>query len=389
MTLRQFTIRLYLFSFLQWFAPIWAVEKLFMQSRGVSINQIAAIVAIWMVAMFFLEVPTGVLADRYSRRKILVIAAVLCGLYFVGDLFSHTAGAFLFSWLIYAPSMALTSGTLESYVYDVLADHNLEEEFAQVWGRSRAAQSIGMGIAMAIGGWLASHSFESTLLVSIAAMVLLTGSAVLLPEAKPRHHVHEETHWQSIQEGFKSVWSNSSLRLAFWYSLFIVSAITTLDEYWDLYLQGIGVAYFWIGLTSTIVAALVALASLFSHRLKASHLPIIIAGSVLLGVALALVHSPWVAVAAVPLMIGMNAGNLVTENLIQHVAEDHRRATVASICNLGNQLSIVLVILFAFLADRGSIQAGMWTVVGSLSLFLLVVAIERGAANRSALFAGA
>jgi MFS family permease len=373
MSKNSFLTRFYLFSFFQWFAPIWAVEKLFMQSRGVSLPHISLIVTAWLATVLLLEIPTGVFADRYGRRGIIVLSTFLSSLYFLGDLLSHSAAGFLLAWLIYAPSVSLSSGALESYVHDVLSRNDRAIEFNKVWGRSRAITAIGNGIAIGTGGWLASHSFEFTLYISIAAMLLATLSAISLPTIPPTTFSHQESHWQSAREGFRAVFKGQGLLLAALYSLFIVSANTALDEFQDIYLHSIGVPFILIGFIGAAVAGGVAIGGLLSHHLKPRrHIPFLIMFALVLSILLAQIHKPGVAILIIPLVFTMTLGSTLKDVLIQEEAEDHRRATVASVCSFASQFSIILVLAYGYIAGHTSAQQGLVVIAGSLALFLLI-----------------
>ena len=78
---------LYAGAFLQ-NVTLWVpVEKLFMTSIGFTTATIGVMAALYALVVPLLEVPSGVLADRWSRRGVLVVAMVaLAGSVTVGGL---------------------------------------------------------------------------------------------------------------------------------------------------------------------------------------------------------------------------------------------------------------------------------------------------------------
>src|SRR5262245_34134915 len=74
--LRRRLAPLYAATFLQNLALWVPVEKLFMTSIGFNAASIGAMAAVYAVVVPVLEVPSGVLADRWSRRGVLVLASI-------------------------------------------------------------------------------------------------------------------------------------------------------------------------------------------------------------------------------------------------------------------------------------------------------------------------
>ena len=102
---------------------LWVpVEKLFMTELGFDATAVGIMAGVYALVVPLLEVPSGILADRWSRKGVLMsayaalLASVLvCGL--AGDVTTYVIGAGLLG--VY---LALQSGTLESMVYDVLQE---------------------------------------------------------------------------------------------------------------------------------------------------------------------------------------------------------------------------------------------------------------------------
>ncbi len=98
------------------------VEKLFMTQIGFTAASVGLVAAAYAVVTPILEVPTGILADRWSRRGLLIVSAVAlmtCSL--VGGL-SHHVLLYLVSALILGAYFATYSGTVESIVYDAVVE---------------------------------------------------------------------------------------------------------------------------------------------------------------------------------------------------------------------------------------------------------------------------
>jgi MFS family permease len=68
---------LYAAAFFHGFVLWYAIEKLFMHTIGFNDTGIGVMVAAYCAVILLAETPTGILADRWSRKGILVLASVM------------------------------------------------------------------------------------------------------------------------------------------------------------------------------------------------------------------------------------------------------------------------------------------------------------------------
>jgi len=111
---------LYIYKFISSCMPIYAFYTILFIERGQSVTDIAILIALWSAFAIVFEIPAGVLADRWNRRNMLAIAAVLKGLCFVVWFFSYTFFMFALGFIFWAVAGAFTSGTEEGLIYDNL-----------------------------------------------------------------------------------------------------------------------------------------------------------------------------------------------------------------------------------------------------------------------------
>ena len=139
-------------GFLQSFALWVPTEKLFMTELGFDASAVALVAVAYAVVVPALEVPSGVVADRWSRRNVAAVgqAAMLVGLV--------VSGASVGVWMYVAAALflgvylALSSGMVESMVYDTLVDEVGDAAgFERMLGRFRAVESAGL-VASALAG---------------------------------------------------------------------------------------------------------------------------------------------------------------------------------------------------------------------------------------------
>jgi MFS family permease len=137
---------------------LWVpAEKLFMSEIGFDATAVGVMAAAYAAVVPIIEVPSGILADRWSRRGVLIVASTalaLCAL--VGGL-STDVPTYILSALILGVFFAMHSGTLDSIVYDmVLEETGHSDTFEHCLGRVRLTESIALVSGSLLGGWIAS-----------------------------------------------------------------------------------------------------------------------------------------------------------------------------------------------------------------------------------------
>jgi MFS family permease len=155
-SLRRRLMPLYIAVSLQGFLLWVPVEKLFMTEIGFDPASVGVMAAAYAAVVPIIEIPSGILADRWSRRGVLVISslslmqcALIAGL-------SNNVATYILSALVLGVYFAMYSGTMDAVVYDtVLEETGDSDAFEQRVGRVRLVESIALVASSLLGGWLA------------------------------------------------------------------------------------------------------------------------------------------------------------------------------------------------------------------------------------------
>jgi predicted MFS family arabinose efflux permease len=136
---------------------LWVpVEKLFQTQIGFTAASIGVMAALYAAVVPLLEVPSGILADRWSRNGILVVAsAALAASSLLGGL-STGVITYIIAAMILGVYFAMNSGTVDSVVYDVVLEETGTSHGYEKWiGRVRMVESAAFASSALIGGVLA------------------------------------------------------------------------------------------------------------------------------------------------------------------------------------------------------------------------------------------
>ena len=137
---------------------LWVpVEKLFMREIGFTPQTVGLMAAVYAAVVPVLEIPSGILADRWSRRGVLVIGNISVFLSVLIGGLSSSVTTYLVAAALLGVFFAMQSGTLEAIVYDaVVEETGSSARFESMLGRVRMAESASLVLGALAGGGLAT-----------------------------------------------------------------------------------------------------------------------------------------------------------------------------------------------------------------------------------------
>jgi MFS family permease len=161
-----------------------AVTVLLMDSRGLDLNVVGPIVALYGLTAVVLELPTGGLADLISRRGVLAVSAGIGTVVFAGAVIASTAWEFTILYMLFGVARALSSGPAEAWYVDSVKAIRADADLRKGLAASGAAGAISLGVGTIGGGALALAPLfpEDGPITALSAPMLLAAllNAVLL-----------------------------------------------------------------------------------------------------------------------------------------------------------------------------------------------------------------
>lgn len=171
------------FRQLVFFLPIWV---LYFMENGLSMTQVLITSTTMIVASQIFEIPSGIFADLYGRKKSLIISASLYIVAISILSISHSFPVFLIGEIFSGISLAFSSGSIDALVYDSLFDLNRKKDFMKISGHSFFISNIAMAGASIIGGIVASFSLRYAMILTLVPACLLFINNLFFYE--PAHH---------------------------------------------------------------------------------------------------------------------------------------------------------------------------------------------------------
>lgn len=143
-----------------------AILTVFLLYQGSSLTQIALLQSIYMVVVMFTEFPSGVWADRFSRKKIYLLSLIILLLaYLLIGFYSTNYIILCIAYALYGLSVSLKSGTLEAdAVLELTEQQKPIKEFSVILSYVTNVSSIIGGLC---GSFLYSFFLNKIYFVSI------------------------------------------------------------------------------------------------------------------------------------------------------------------------------------------------------------------------------
>lgn len=174
---------------------------LFYQDRGVSIGDFFLIQGISWIAVFFLEIPTGYIADVFSRKNTILVGFFCWILGYLCWFFGYGFWWLLLGELIFALAISLISGTVEAYLYDLLKRRHKEHKMHQKLSKMESMINLALMLSAFTGGLLyqflgAPFTLGVTIVCLIGAMII----CAFLPDiSESRRKIAPQTSkWQDV-----------------------------------------------------------------------------------------------------------------------------------------------------------------------------------------------
>lgn len=385
MSIKSFVRSFYIYQFFFDFIFIYAVEKLFMLDRGLDLTQIGMLLFLWSVMSMIVEVPSGALADRWSRRKMLILSGIFFSLCYVVWALSGSFWLFLLGFLLRTLGGTFASGTKQAYVYDFLKQGKQEGQFEKIWGKGNALRTLGIGVAVGLGGFLSEVSFGLTASLSAVSVLIISAIAFIWPEVQASRSTKEVKYWQFVKDSVKTVTNNKVLLQLMIYTAIVLAWLANLEEFNDVYLNFLGFPKYMIGLVFAIAGGVQALASSVAHKFKDKSwlmIKLSVVVTALVMIIASFVKSPLMAVGILFLGVMFEFISVLKEGLIQKETKSYQRATISSVNGLIMNL-LPYQLIFGYIASQHGLQAG-YLVFGIFVLSYFIVSPLIGRSGSSA-----
>lgn len=346
----------------------------------------------WNVALrALLEVPSGVLADRWQRRGCLALSALAVA---GGAALLVAAPSFMAAILAetaFGCAHALRSGADSALLHDGMTAAGAPERYPAAESRARAIGAAASGATALAGGLLAEVGLVWPYVATAVAALFGSAFALALPEPP-----HEKGAGPGrMRPALRFAMRSAAVRWTMGLAMLTVVASHVYFYFQQPYLRAIGVPLWLFGVIFASTKAVTAFVALSAHRadacLGARGTAATMTAIPALGIGgMAAITSP--AGAALILTRGLLDG--LWEPLVNvyqnRLVPTHLRATLLSLQNLAARLALAAAIwLLGRLAAVVDLRATLATAACATLVAGVALVVAGGAAGRGDRLAGA
>ena len=199
------------------FSMIYVVTSLYeARVAGLTGAQLVMVGTTLEITIFLFEIPTGIVADIYSRRLSIIIGFLIIGTGFIVEGFFPFFAPILIAQVLKGVGFTFTSGAEEAWLSDEIGEKNANRTFLQANKFDLAGAFIGMAIAIPLGNFSIKAPF---LLGGPLFIIMGLCLMVIMPEKgfKPLR-TNERHSWNRFfdvfRNGFEVVKQRADLRTA-------------------------------------------------------------------------------------------------------------------------------------------------------------------------------
>jgi DHA3 family tetracycline resistance protein-like MFS transporter len=223
------------FSASAFFSMMFVVTSLYEATiAGLTPVQLILVGTALEISAFVFEVPTGIVADVYSRRLSIIIGYVLMGLGFLVEGFFPAFLPILLAQVIWGLGYTFTSGATQAWITDEIGEEEANKLFLRGTQVGLFASLIGMGASMLVGANNVAMPLRvgslGVMLIGIALVFIMSETGF---HPTPREDRNTWQHmWHTFNQGVKAVRSRPRLMNIVFIGLFYGLYSEGFDRLW-------------------------------------------------------------------------------------------------------------------------------------------------------------
>ncbi len=372
--------RMYAISFLVGVVFWYGIEKLFLQEViGVGPAAVSVLVFVYTAIVLTLDLPAGILADRWGLEKTLALAIAV---FIVTDVVLGSASSFLMyvlgiaGWGLFT---VLYYGTYEALLYETALSQGRTVRYEAISATHLAWFTLGLAISATSSGFIADAlSLQATYYLSLVPACLALGLILTVRRQQPAvQEVSTEKvvtrQWSGLVEAFSKLFAQRRLVNLTLGMLLVLLTTTPMYQYAQfVYIELFDGGRVEVGIMQALASLLLIVGFVWAIRTRITPLWV---GLVLIGLfgLSALMQNMLALVPFMAIFLVMPLLENTIKAAVQHAVTSGSRATMTSAINVvANLFVIPAIFVFGWIAESISIWSAYGVQAGVIGLVLMI-----------------
>jgi len=364
--------------------PFWA---LWIRRHVASDFELTLVDIAFWVGLLVFQLPAGVFADRYGRKRTIMLSESIRSIGILGYGLGSTFLEYQAVNVVWSLGAAFSIGT-SAYLYETLLEAGHESEFPRIIGRNTMVQLLANAAGAFTGGLLVAvtGNIQDTMILGAAINALSVGVVATFVEPKVSR-VTEPTFARQLVQGWHVVRRREGIALLIAAQVAIGVTLYTIALFRPLYFtEALGLPEAQIGLWVAAFLLGAAVVAGFSGRIAAAlgefgtiALVVVLPAAAFLGIWF--LGSVWYAVVLqAPIYVAWSLQPPMTTAFMNRRLEPGQRATVLSMGAFAYTLALVVVLPLTGLVTTSTgdlVGLGLILGLGTLLPGLAILAFWR------------
>lgn len=347
----------------------------YFRDLGFSFTQIASFTSAMMISLFIFEVPTGVVADLFGRKKSVFIGLVISGIAPIVISMTEQYSIILLCYVLIGLGITFISGAEEALIVDNLKYHGRDDLVKEYYMKMSSFMGLGTVVAFLLGAFIVKHLGIKPLWLVWGGGYLLSAGLLLLireygfqPNKTPRSYL--ETVVAPLKTSLVFIKTNRQF-----FNYLIASTMVTImivqNDLWNVLLTSNGIEDSQLSLIAAVTSFVIIFVPWLGKKVTSIQKALIITTAIRIMLLLAsLFIAPDTVFIGVLLFIVLGAlssfESPLTSTYIQHQLSSDNRATVGSLLSMIYSLAGALAgVGIGMVSD----QIGVQYAIASFSIF--------------------
>lgn len=387
-SVKQRLLPLFLFNLIVGFMFHYSIVFPYLNSIGFSTSQLVMYAIVANIAVFLVEIPAGILADRWSRKGVLLSSLIFMA---IGCILLGSADSFILVMAAVAITgiyHGMSSGIQEAMLYDMLLENNDRKNYEKILGRLRSIFTVGLVVSSVAGAAIASaFNFHLPFYLSVISCGTAFVALMFFKEPKLHREVEAEHLIKHIQSLFKLLAHHPETRLLVVTNMLVGIVFCFMLEVDPLWPIALGLATILYGPLNALLLSSQGLAGLIAGiaSVRLWLIRLLGLGILLAGLGLTIQNIYLVVLSQFTLVTCATTLMIILSGRIQDALPSSQRSGSESAISTISRLSFVAILpIFSFIAQAQSVFVAAWIIV--IIALLALIGLSRSFRQDSSWF---